>query len=553
MNIFYELNVQFIYAPQPDMICAALIGQDWCRARIVRLLPNAMCELWLVDRASISQISWQDIRFLDSRFVTIDESVSQCKLNDIEPIDGDVGWSKPAVAEFKRIAHSSGLYVHVNAKVLRTSCVTMSIVRPSSEMNVNAWLVRQKHAKCTGSSALKVQQNVSDNEDTISDVSAVRTIVPSVKKKKGSRTDIHVLHILSPGEFYVTLDKYLTGIEQMHSNIQNHMNNQIVQVDVQWKVGDNCVALTLGAELTSTKRFWYRGKVVMVEDNECYVFLRDRGEIVTVLAHALAAIDDNFDRVRDGAIRCHLACVQPTGNQNKWSQSSIAEFRESVTQYDGLAVSLHGQPNGDSMSVVLWGKKKRSDDPLLPHINEWFNINQKLVNSGFFHMTEHFKPIGSTEVEDELNSSAEGFDEWLNKMFEFVASKSPASELQLNVSNIDFNYKINRTLLNEEETSEGTKSWPAAIPILKHAFVGIPTYVDNNAVIYLHDSCEKPLLGKIKQMANEKYSGSKMDSTKVWKVNDACVAQYHLDKLFYRAIIMRIVSPDIFKVIALHQ
>lgn len=527
------------------MICAALIGADWCRARIVRLLPNATCELWLVDRASISRISWEHIRFLDSRFVKIDESVSQCKLSDIEPTDGDVGWTKCAVAEFKHFALSSNLYVNVNSKILRTSCVTMYIVRLSSEININALLVRHKHAKCTSSNPLPVEQKNPVNEDAISNVSAVRMVVPSVKKKKGSRTDIQVLHIISPGEFYVTLNKYLAGIEQMHKNIQEQMNNQIVKVDIQWKVGDHCVALTFAAESTSTKRFWYRGKVVMVKDNECFVFLRDCGEIVTVLTEQMAAIDENFDRVRDGAIRCHLACVQPTGNQTKWSQSSIAEFRASVTQYDGLAVSLQGQPNGDSMSVLLWGKKKRCDDPLLPHISEWFNINQLLVNSGFFHMTARFKPIGTAEVEDEFNSSAEGFDDWLNKMFEFVECKSPASEQQFDINNVDLNYKINLAVLNQEET---TKSWLSAIPIPKHVFVGIPTYVDNNAVIYLYDSCEKHLLDEIKRIVNEKYAGSTMDSTKVWKVNDACVAQYHLDNLFYRAIILRIISADIFKV-----
>lgn len=546
MNIFYESNVQFIYAPQPDMICAALIGQDWCRARIVRILPNAMCELWLVDRASISRNSWKHIRFLDSRFVKIDESVSQCKLSDIEPIEGDVGWTTAAVAEFKHISRSSNMFVNVNAKILRTACVTMCIVRSNNEINVNDMLVSQKHAKYTGSIPLRMEQISPVNEDAISDVSIVRNYIPSFKKKKNLRTDIHVLHIISPGEFYVTLDKYLAGIKQMRTNIQNQMSNQIVEVIVQWKVGDYCVALTVDTE--STKRFWYRGKVIMVKDNECYVFLRDRGEIVTVSTNHMAASDENFDRVRDGAIRCHLACVQPTGNQKKWTQSSIAEFRASVTQYDGLAVSLQGQPNGDSMSVVLWGNKKHCDDPILPHTYEWFNINELLVNSGFFHMTERFKPIGTSGVEDKFNSNTDGFDEWLNKIIDQVECKSPKSEQQLDVNNIDVDYKIN--LFNEVEVSESTESWPTAIPISKHAFVGIPTYVDNNAMIYLHDSCEKPLLFKIKRIVNEKYFGSQMDSMKVWKVNDACVAQYHLDNLFYRAIILRIVSPDKFKVIA---
>lgn len=551
MNIFYESNAKFMYAPKPDMICAALIGQDWCRARIIRILPNSMCELWLVDRASISQISWQNIRFLDSRFVTIDESVSQCKLNDIEPIDGDVGWTKAAVAEFRRIAHSSNIFVSVNTKILRTSCVTMYIVRSNSEINVNTMLVRQKHAKFTGSSLVGVEQTNSLNEDAVMEVSPARIVAPSIKKKKGPRTDIQVLHIISPGEFYITLDKNLAGIEQMRSNIQNHMNNQIVEVDVQWKVGDHCVAQTFAAESASTKRFWYRGTVVMVKDNECYVFLRDRGEIVTVLAEQMAAIDADFDQIGDGAIRCHLACVQPTGNQKKWAQSSIAEFRASVTQFDGLAVSLQDQRIGDSRSVVLWGKKKRCDDPLLPHTYEWFNINQLLVTSGFFHMTERFQPIGTAEVENEFNSSAEGFDDWLNKLFEFVEYKSPEVDSQLDINNIDMDYKKILGHLNEVEVSDSaTKSWPAAIQITKHAFVGTPTYVDSNLVIYLHDSCEEFLLGEIKRIVNENFVGSKMDPSKVWKVNDACVAQYHLDHLFYRAVIVRIFPPDTFKVIA---
>lgn len=91
--------------------------------------------------------------------------------------------------------------------------------------------------------------------------------------------------------------------------------------------------------------------------------------------------------------------------------------------------------------------------------------------------------------------------------------------------------------------------WLPAKPVDKTIFVGVPTYVDNNAVIYLHDMDKERTLDTIKNVINAKFGNSQpLPSDTFYAPGDPCMAKYHLDDLFYRAIVRKMISPCRYKV-----
>lgn len=77
----------------------------------------------------------------------------------------------------------------------------------------------------------------------------------------------------------------------------------------------------------------------------------------------------------------------------------------------------------------------------------------------------------------------------------------------------------------------------------KTIFVGIPTYVDNNAVIFLHDVDKERTLNAMKEVINAKFADSQALTTDIfYSPGDPCLAKYHLDSQFYRAVVRKMIS-----------
>lgn len=82
--------------------------------------------------------------------------------------------------------------------------------------------------------------------------------------------------------------------------------------------------------------------------------------------------------------------------------------------------------------------------------------------------------------------------------------------------------------------------WLPAKPIDKAVFIGIPTYVDISGVIYLHDAEIEGTLTAIKEVINVKLNGSQQQpGDQFYSTGEPCLARYHLDEQFYRAVVRK--------------
>lgn len=269
-------------------------------------------------------------------------------------------------------------------------------------------------------------------------------------------------------------------------------------------------------------------------------------------------------QIHPAAIRCFLACIGPTGNKDTWTSSVIDAFKVAIEKFEFFSISLHGKSVNDSLPVILWGMAAEKAKAFSPQLFQYTNINNSLVQYGYVHLKEKFQPLSAAEsVEDELSRYYKAFDQFFEDIN--VEVERPMTSLSLDDSCDMYQVRGNVCLImisffylslppfhaQDDITDEVTpiERWLPAKPIDKAIFVGVPTYVDNNGIIYLHDVDKERVLEMIKKVINAKYETSQQHpSDKFYAVGEPCMARFHIDEKFYRAIIRQAVNSSKYKV-----
>lgn len=335
-----EISQHLIYVPRPEMICAVNVDGIWYRGRLNGIASSERdFHVSLVDVGSIQTVHWDCIRQIDESFRVLPEAVACCYLAHITPTDGL--WSPDALVVFKRATKHA---TRIQADVVEGKPGYHAVVlyeMPANEQPscINKILVDKGFAQ---GDVLLLSHPMVDAESLSedSDSKEENTLSSSVTKDSSSidqKTRVKIVHIVSPGEFYITLIKNKSAVDQMHHLVTQHMQTRTDKMrNPKWKIGDLCLAKTtiLGESLVSC---WYRGRVLSIdcEDNSCSVFLCDRGTVVKLDLDTIVPTPEMFKSIRDGAMRCHMFGVQPTNGKIQWSATSIDAFRKVVNDFEG--------------------------------------------------------------------------------------------------------------------------------------------------------------------------------------------------------------------------
>lgn len=563
-------EAKIAYQPHVGMVCAfaeqdADEGLIWKRGRVLKI-AEAHCEIASVDTGHRLMIPWLDIRYVPKQFTQQPEFAVCCKLMHIQPFkQHSYRWTEEATREFNRIANSSSVFQIIvgSREEERFYDVALYIVKKYNDICVNGLMVKNGLAVSTGSESAVVERSKVVLEDqqpafeatgggsSSTKITANRTIgsKSSTSEKRQTRVRVEILRVVSPGEFYVTLTKHASGIARMQEEIQNKMDDKMDDGDEQtsWKKGDLCLVFPTSMAGNTNENDamaceWYRARVLEVVDDSNYtVFLIDKARTLNVHYSNMSPIPSELKQVHPGAIRCFLACIGPTGNQDRWSSSVMDAFRVAIDKFENFAISLHGRSVNDALPVILWGLMSENVKALSPQLFQYANINNNLVQYGYVHLKEKFQPVSAAaSVEEELMRQHSAFNRFLDDL-----------DVEMEEPSIEPSYSGSCDTYQEDLTDEPTPidRWLPAKPIDKTIFVGTPTYVDNNAVIYLHDVEKERTLTALKKVINEKFSGSQqMPSDKFYSNGEPCLARYHVDDQFYRAVVRKAISPSRYKV-----
>lgn len=528
------------------MTCCVKVDQTWHRARIEAHLPNRVVKVYLVDVGSYVNIEWRHLRSLKHEFLELAEGVVECCLAHISPKGYADEWGSDVTVELKRLCKSK-LRVGVLGIRNRSVNIELYIVKKSVNYQINAHLAKQDLVEWTGEGELIVERR-NDVDSEFADDSAAFTTMANKSAAKEFRQLIKVLNTVSPSEFYVTLAKYESAIQKMHVDIQNLMKSHVADNDIQqWRAGDQC--LVFGKLSKDFNKSWYRGQVLSVNNGDFSIYIRDHGQTVTAKMSELTAISPSLREVDDGAKKCHMANLRPTSAD--WAKAAIDEFNYIIREkFDTFSISVHGEVTGESLPVYLWGREKSiKDDALgLPGIS-WTNINSEFATKGFADCIEAFKTIVDCNHVDVMNKEMIDLNKWLDMQNgEFTGCRAPAKQKHTLCDEDDFILDAALDPNHQSFRTGKVKEWRPAKPMTKHFFNGIVTYVDNNAVIYMHEQSQSSYLKQIIYTINNTVDHTQYDSSYKWKLNEPCFAKFYLDNRFYRAVVKQVLPNDQYKV-----
>ncbi|KAI4497679.1 hypothetical protein M0802_007219 [Mischocyttarus mexicanus] len=149
------------------------------------------------------------------------------------------------------------------------------------------------------------------------------------------------------------------------------------------------------------------------------------------------------------------------------------------------------------------------------------------------------------EIEDESNNEEKS--ELDDSEDDSISTEDNEDYDENKDNNIEYDFMLN---INSKAQKLDLTDWLPALPIMKKSFMAIPTNVDYSGNIYLH--CKKEgekTLKYIESMLIEYCQNIKIKARdKIWKKGDICIAQYHANKLWYRAKVLAVLNKDTIEV-----
>lgn len=506
LNAFYSKPQKMVHFPLENMCCAFLSKNNmWYRGRIVQVNKDGTCEIYMTEYGRRERIHWMNIMHLEEKFIALNEGVIQCRLKDVQPKKEDnYQWSKQALLKFKNLCLSSNLKMCICScdPITNVYDVTLFIIQATRDICINALLVNSKFCISTGVESAreeltKIDKKTEAMDETmvVGDENVANDEGTPTKKLKQLRKVIKILTVFSPSEFYVFMEKNSYKFNKLHRDIQHDMNavnEKIVERRDDWAISNLCFTFTKTKYYSQPQ--WFRARVTEVHGGSKYsVFLIDCGLYVDCTNENMAEMNDTYRMIIGGALRCHLTCLKPTAGQTDWTGFVKDEFRYFTEIYDEYAITLYG-PKDQTISfpVFLWGMNMECTDPLAPTVYKWTNINQVFADRGICHSTQNFSNI--LEEVPQLTNANDDFEKFLSELDE-----------ALNKHHLECNYDENEDYSKAFQLSDETtpiEEWQPAEPIGKTIFMGIPTYIDDNGIVYMHHVDSGDLIVHIKLVSS---------------------------------------------------
>ncbi|XP_052125381.1 uncharacterized protein LOC113209947 [Frankliniella occidentalis] len=375
---------------------------------------------------------------------------------------------------------------------------------------------------------------------------SVQTRLKVSNNSDGSyRIPVDLLSAESPGCVFVRLKSIAEKIERMSAEMQLYYDCEPLPEGDCWipKERDRC-AVKSPHDLQ-----WHRGLILEVlSGSQFKVMLKDTGRTEVANIKSMRKLYPKFATVPDGSIKCHLANLRAAGShptdgesEPNWTAFACTTLVDLLNEHKrNLYISKQGQINKEerSLPIEVWVRELVGTALQASKIT-WFTINKKLIEKGcalpidWKLLSEEDTQLTSSDLEI-LNPPDDPdltMMEWLEKTSQDSSGSSAEDWDEV------------------DETLTLLGNWLPPLPLPENSFLALPTYVDFDCNVYLHEVSDSSNgsvrnLRKITRRLHKKYRGSKPGpEDSFWLPNNLCVVQYHLDKKWYRGKVMK-VNPD---------
>ncbi|XP_026759540.2 RING finger protein 17 [Galleria mellonella] len=566
-------NTGIVYLPEMGMVYAVNLdkaqnsagdGDGWARCILYELPGRGRVRVLLPDTGEVLLVHWTALRRLHPKFTTLKALSIECHLAGVTPLNKK--WSTGSVALLQRFADRI-LELHVEDSRNRGS-IGVTLYDKADEENIiciNTEMIKYKFAVTFGLFMFNKNNAVEDQVFTNkSPLEIPKKIKKSEKivilKKKGSpklkindedlqakdkgplRLEAKVLHYTSPSLLYVSLVHQQKLFNELFEKIQKYYSsNKQIQSKTEWKVGDRCCTICIQSQT------WRRAAIVEIEDSKAKIFYSDFACVETVSIDNLRELPPEFASIGDAAIKCHLCGVIPAVGE-EWPSLTKEYLKELLDAYKRVFITKLGNFKDKSMPIEIWVYHTIQGGALEPNKSEWRCLNKKIIEQGLGipdKMQEAPTPDSATESNDDMLSFLNitgSVREWLQ--LEPLPSQSVTNKPESDScpsSPVDFEESRETEDQPSSSNTVFISDWLPPEPLQNKEFTAVPTYIDNDGVIYLHDVSQEDTLDLIRKALDVRFKNPDPKAKYAkWTVGEPCIALFFLDNRFYRGRVLEV-------------
>ncbi|CAH2085525.1 unnamed protein product [Euphydryas editha] len=592
----YSVSVKegSVYLPEKDMACAAhvercgLAGVRWARAVLLELPGRGRVRALLPDVGAVVLLHWSALRHLLPRFTVLRALATECHLAGVTPLNKK--WSPGSVALLQKFENRV-LELHVEESRNKNS-LGVTLYDKSDEENViciNTEMIKHKFAvtfglfmfnKNTETDELvftnkcplyetKPKENIAnDKKDTVTiikredtkntklsdDKKHTVTMIKRAATKKNKlsdedleakdkgplRLEVKILNYQSPSLIYVSLVHQQKIFTDLFENIQKYYSKNKTQGKKDWKIEDRCCTIC------NQSQTWRRAAILEINGENAKVFYSDFACVETVPISNLREMPQEFASIGDAAVMCHLSGVIPAVGE-EWPSLTKEYLKELLDAYKRVFMTKIGTFKGKSMPVELWVYHTVQGGALDANTSEWRCLNKKIIDQGLG------VPDKSQELSDsdkDAQNSGEDTLSFLNMSGSvrdwLQIEPIPLKPLKINPDSesnsstpVDIDVKTETDHPNQNTVF--ISDWLPPEPLSSNEITAMPTYIDNDGVIYLHDISQQDTLELIRKALDVRFKNPDPKAKYVkWTVGEPCIALYFLDNRFYRGRVLKV-------------
>lgn len=304
-----------------------------------------------------------------------------------------------------------------------------------------------------------------------------------------------------------------------------------------WQVNEMCLAYhsVQGQEMLQFSRAIIREQV----DYYHYkIFLIDYPREAEILSSNLFIIPNEYATINPRVFKVHLAEAFPPGRTKNWPISSIELFQSLLDSYKLFAISVVGDvvSETESVPVVLYGVEEKRNNYnyhnliLYMYDKGLLDTTAKISNDKLQYRELKVMPCNLKPT----NQNAEATTlQFYSKIMSGIEKKNILKNRQELAMEHKIELDVDYTSMNV--TPKIIKSWkPAEKFAVGKRFMGNPSHVDKNGIIYIQPRESLPLLAEMNRKITSFYEDfdfvQKFRNVKTsFNVGDCVIVRYLLD------------------------
>ncbi|KAF9799905.1 hypothetical protein SFRURICE_013642, partial [Spodoptera frugiperda] len=577
----YFAEIGKVYAVNLEKCQENVSAAQWARGVVTELPGHKRVRVRLPDCGSSLLLHWSSLRYLQTKFTTLSALAIECHLAGITPPNRQ--WSTVS-CEFLKKYKGTLLEVRIEdnrnkGRQYRKDRGSVGVILydktdPENLVCINNEMIKYKFGVSFGINKFsaappeelvvtnklpilepkpsKPQKNKitilkKETEEKVKSPESIDDKDLLAKDKGPLRLEAKVLNYQSPSHIYISLVHQQKTFNELFEKMQKYYSNKNNKNKLKedWKVGDRC------STLCQQSQTWRRAIIMEVKDSNAKLFYSDFACIETVPISSLKELTPEFSKIGDAAIKCHLCGIMPAVG-DEWPLITKEYLKELLDAYKRIFVTKMGTFKDKSMPIQLWVYHTVQGGALEPNKSTWRCLNEKILEQGLCVPDQSQAVPTENNAEDSqdmlsfLNITG-SVNEWL------LLEPMPMKPLEK--EKVDSRSKTNSPTPSQEDEDNysGTKEdpspsnvmyitdWLPPEPLNCREFTALPTYIDNDGIIYLHDIRQQDTLDLIRKALDVRFKGPdpKAKYTK-WSVGEPCVALFFLDNRYYRGRVIEV-------------